>query len=376
MKRSSALTIAMFAAAVSLASLPGRADDRFLPELRIGNENTHIQVYGQFDPALLFVDDGRYTDAYFVDDNNASPRFGIQFETTFENGVTFGANYKAQYDPFSSAIVSQENGGAPDWDRYLTRNAEIHAFGPAGRFWAGQGSMASDYTAEVDLSGTSVAGYSSVGDLAGGQLFRFRGGDLSDHNVGEAFRNYDGLSRKLRFRYDTPELAGFTLSASWGKQVIPKEEGPNVWDAALRYTGEFGALRIAGAAAYGNKGDGLDRYDGSVSALYVPSGISLTVAAAYDEDSSSQNGSYVYGKLGYQRDFFAAGTTAFSVDAYGGNDILLPGTGSTSWGLQAVQDLDYYNAQVYAGYRVYKLTEETAEYDTIRAGMTGILVKF
>jgi hypothetical protein len=48
-----------------------------------------------------------------------------------------------------------------------------------------------------------VAAYSSVSDIAGGHFFRFGAGTLSDTTVGGAFNNFDGLGRKVRFRYDT-----------------------------------------------------------------------------------------------------------------------------------------------------------------------------
>jgi hypothetical protein len=48
-------------------------------------------------------------------------------------------------------------------------------------------------------------------------------------------------------RYDSPELHGFTLSASWGED--------DVWDAALTYKQEFGDFSILARAGYGASND-------------------------------------------------------------------------------------------------------------------------
>ena len=218
--------------------------------------------------------------------------------------------------------MNQLNRGEPDWGRFLLRKAEGYLNSQQfGVLWLGQGSMASDGTAEVDLSGTDVIGYSNVSDLAGGQLFAFadRNG-LSAVNVGSVFSNLDGLSRKLRVRYDTPSFAGFTLSSSYGTQVVPEPTEIDVWDVALRYAGEFGGFKMASAVAYSDTGSA-NRYDGSLSVLFVPTGISVTAAGGYDDGLDSPGGRYLYGKLGYQRQFLEQGVTAISIDAYTGDDI-------------------------------------------------------
>lgn len=43
-------------------------------------------------------------------------------------------------------------------------------------------------------------------------------------------------------RYDTPTIAGFTASASWGED--------DMWEAALRYAGEFGGFKVLAGVGY------------------------------------------------------------------------------------------------------------------------------
>ncbi len=75
-----------------------------------------------------------------------------------------------------------------------------------GKFWVGQGAMASDGASGVDLSGTNVIASSAVADSAGGQLLRARNGRLVLSSIDNVFSVDNGLKRKVRFRYDTVDL--------------------------------------------------------------------------------------------------------------------------------------------------------------------------
>ena len=138
---------------VALPAGSAVAAETWLPPLRVGDDNTWVQLYGQLDPGFLVVDDGHSTLGYGpVDNGNASTRFGVRMYVGIASGTYLGANYEAQYDPYSTNYVNQLNRGEPDWDRYLTRKAEAYLNSQQfGVLWVGQGSMASDGTAEVDL---------------------------------------------------------------------------------------------------------------------------------------------------------------------------------------------------------------------------------
>jgi hypothetical protein len=111
----------------------------------------------------------------------------------------------------------------------------------AGRVTVGYGDTASNSTSEVDLSGTTVIGFSEVEDLAGGILFRDKNGELSDTTIGNVFDNLDGLGRDDRIRYDSPSFTGVKFSTS--------AVADNRWDAAIRYGGDFGPVKTAAAIA-------------------------------------------------------------------------------------------------------------------------------
>ena len=369
-----------FAVLVVLAfviALPAAADETAIPKLRIGDDERYFEFYGQINKGLLVFDDGGSTLGYFpVDNGNSSSRVGIRLYGAISEGWSLGGNLEWEWNPYSTTNVNQLNRDDFDWETDLLRKAEAYLTSDTlGKLWLGQGSMASDSTAEVDLSGTSVVGYSLVSDMAGGPFFRMDDGLLSTLHVKDAFTNFDGLGRKLRVRYDTPSFAGFSLATSVGTQVVPTETNVTVWDIAARYENTFDDFKVAGAIAYSEPGDDQQLFDGSVSVLHEPTGISLTVAAAYS-DEETVDGRYGYVKLGYQADFFEVGKTAFAVDAYYGEDIAAGGSDSTSFGAQFVQNLDYLQTELYLGVRSYSYDETVTAFDDSVAVLTGARVKF
>lgn len=354
-----------------------KTPERWIPKLRVGDDNAYLEFYGQINKGLLIHDDGGTTENYFpVDNGNSSSRAGFRIYSLMENDWSFGANLEWEWNPYSTTNVNQLNENHFDWGTDLLRKAEIYLDSKDyGKFWLGQGSMASDSTAEVDLSGTTVVGYSLISDMAGGPFFRNDDGTLSTVHVKDAFTNYDGLSRKFRARYDTPSFGGFSLATSVGTQVVPEETDVTVWDMAVRYDETYDAFKVGAAVAFSRPGDGNSIYDGSVSVLHLDTGLSLTLAAGYS-DKQTVDGHYGYVKVGYQADIFDVGKTAFSVDAYFGKDIAGRGSNSDSFGAQVVQNLDYLQTELYLGARTYSLDKETADLQDSFAVLGGARIKF
>ena len=106
-------------------------------------------------------------------------------------GWSLGGNLEWEWSLYSTNNVNQLNRDDFDWEADLLRKAEIYLESEQyGKLWLGQGSMASDTTAEVDFSGTTVVGYSLVADMAGGPFFRLCDGALSSVHVKDAFTNF------------------------------------------------------------------------------------------------------------------------------------------------------------------------------------------
>jgi len=268
-----------------------------------------------------------------------------------------------------------------DWDTGLLRKAEAYFDTSAhGKFWFGQGSMASDGTTEVDLSGTAVIGYASVADSAAGQFYRLDDGTLSDIFVGITFSDLDGLGRRLRVRYDSPSFNGFVLGTSVGQVVVPFRIGGTGWDVSLKYSNDktdyMADYKVAAAITYADPGgDSEGLVGGSASVLHMPSGWSLTVAGGY-EALVERNLHFLYAKLGHQADYFDVGNTAYSIDTYFGDNIATQQSESVSVGGQLVQLVDAWRSEFYLGIRSYIYEDAAAEYDRGFSMLTGARVKF
>lgn len=181
---------------------------------------------GQINRGILFYDDGVETGSISVDNDNSSTRLRARLEYDFGD-YTVGWFTEYEFEFSSTAAVNQLNtdiSSSVSNERFF----EAYVQSPYGRFTYGQGDAASNSTSEVDLSGTSVVGYSGVADFAGGLLFRNPDGSLSSLRIGSLFSNLDGNSRIERFRYDSPTFGGgLVASVSFG------ESSRN--DLALRY---------------------------------------------------------------------------------------------------------------------------------------------
>ncbi len=337
---------------------------------RSGNDKVQLTVSGQVNRALLFSDDGGRRDLFFVDNDNSSTRVRLVGRVRASEELTVGTLFEVEFQSNPSNLVNQDNErgvGSGDFDeRHLDLFVDHARY---GRLSLGQGDTASNGASEVDLSGTSVVGYSSVGDMAGGILFVDDDTGRTAIRVGAAFSNLDGLSRDDRIRYDTPGFAGFTASAS----AIADER----WDVALRYSREYGDTKLAAAVAYSDAPGAQERIDGSVSVLFG-NGINLTAAAGRDDPDQAgrDDPTFLYAKIGYLMEMFEIGRTALAVDVYSGRDIAADGDDSLSIGAFAVQNLDAFATQLYLGYRYYELDRDGLDLDPINAVMTGARVKF
>jgi predicted porin len=333
-----------------------------------GNDQIRVSISGQVNRAVLVSEDGDQTKLFFVDNDNSSSRVHIEGEGEINEDLSAGAVLEVELQSNSTQQVSQDDestGSATFQDRRVEVYFDSDRF---GRLWLGQGHTASDNTAEVDLSGTAVVGTSDLPDFAGGLEF-VDDGELSDVSIGDAYNNFDGLSRDDRLRYDTPSFGGFKLSAS--------AVSDSNFDVAGFYASAFGGTKVAGAAAFASNAGDFQQVDGSASML-LAGGFNVTAAAGWRDfdDGDRDAGRYVYGKLGYLFEAFAIGATALAVDAYYGEDVGAEGDEATMVGLLAVQTVDPIATDLYFGYRHFDLSRDGADFDPINAVLSGARVKF
>lgn len=341
-----------------------------------GKTGVRVSLSGQVNRGVLFTDDGDRTDAFFVDNDNSSTRIRILGEADYDEMTRIGTNIEVQFESNSTADVSQRNKRNVGNDNFTQRKLELYVDNKQfGRITLGQGDTASNTTSEQDLSGTTVIGYSGVTDFAGGLFLRdSKTNQLSNLRINNVTSNLDGLSRDDRIRYDSPKFNGFSLATS----AVADDR----YDVALFYGDRLGDFELRGAAAYASASasgtaNAFDIVNGSVSALHVPSGVSLTFAAGMrDTDNQDNDASFYYGKLGYQTNFFDFGKTAVSADLYYGEEFVTADDETFSVGLQLVQNIAKAGTELYGGFRLYDYDDAATDYDSLYGVMVGARVKF
>jgi hypothetical protein len=339
-------------------------------------------ISGQINRAILWGDNGDGNDTKFVDNENSSTRFRFTGSNEFDEVWKVGIVWEVQMESNSSIDEEMdigENGDVGDIT-FTERKMEFYVGNNSlGKLWLGQGDTASNGTAEVDLSGTDVVAYSSISDVAGGFSFRDSNGDIiltadgSTTFIGDAFSNFDGLSRRDRIRYDTPKFWGFYASTSY--------MNGQTYDFALRSAHQWDSFgKLAAAVGYvpgENNRDPYNQVSGSISFLHN-SGINLTFShGRRDFDGGGRNtATNYYGKVGYQ-----IGKWAFSVDGTQSNRVAQNGDEATSFGGAVVWNI-WESVQFYGCYRWHELDQDNSnplndgDPEDISAVMIGGRVKF
>jgi Gram-negative porin len=331
-----------------------------------------VRFYGQFSPSFLSFDDGEVSTDNLVDNANSNTRLGFVIEQpawggnlvmTFETALGFVQ---------SSEVSQTETPSALEWQRTDLRKFEAAYSGEFGKFTFGQGSMATDGVATLDVSGTSLVGSVTVSDVAGAFAFREDSGDLSDVTISDAYKDFDG-SRRFRVRYDTPEYAGFSVAVAYGRNILSEDDDKDYYDVGLVWSGTAGDFELSAAAGYAwEEGDTTnERYAGSFSLLHAPTGLNLSLSAGGDPDG----GSYGYAKAGWKGDLIAPGPSAFSIDYYDGSDLAEDDSSSSAFGLSAVQTFTDMDLEVYLGYRAYSYDDATS-YQDADSYLLGARYKF
>ena len=321
-------------------------------------------ISGQINRATLYADDGDKGHWFFVDNDNSSTRFRFTGSNEFDAGWKVGIVWEVQFESNSSSAVSMDSRNTElGGDSFTERKIEFWVE-KWGRLWVGQGDMASNGTSEVDLSGTTVAAYSSVVDIGGSFEFKDDGDEIGV-TVSNSRTNFDGLSRRDRMRYDTPKWAGFYASGSVGQG--------DIWDVAARYAGDFGWAKLAAAAAWSDGGTRFD-FDDQVStsaSLLFDFGLNLTASYAI-RDTVNKDPWNIFGKVGYK--FLEK--HAASIQWSRTENLSLKDDEGDTFGLAYVFS-PWKSIEFYGTYYLHMLErDDLDDPDDINIGMVGGRVKF
>ncbi|GAB5436735.1 porin [Falsiruegeria mediterranea] len=349
-------------------------------ELRYENGNGGwVQLYGQFNPAITSVDDGQQSETNVTDSSISNSRIGVR------GGQEFGANtftfrFETGLSLPGSADIDQFGRNTSGWSREDIRHIDFALSGNYGKFSAGQGSMASDGAAGVDLSYVGTVLNSATTDYNDSFLFRDTAGALSGPTVGDTVSDLDG-PRRTRLRYDTPEFNGFSAAIAYGQNTLSRTDDDDYYDIALNYANDFGAAEFQATIAHlvRDRANGAKRSDtvGSAS-VKLQNGLSFTMAAGNrsDDAAGATDPSYVYGKIAYEQDWFSIGTTGIGIHYKDGSDFDTNGSKTKVIGIGVAQRVDPINADVYFGYQQHEHDAVAANYQDNTSMILGARWKF
>lgn len=333
-----------------------------------------FDVYGQVNFGLFSTDDGFQSENYFSDNDNSNTRFGLNWRHDFDGGRLMRFNFETGLGlDGSSSVTIEDTDLAFDYDRQELRKFEfIYTTPDIGTVNLGQGSMATDGVAEADFSGTSVIAYSGIADLAGSIEFRNAAGMGAGIDIADVFKSFDG-SRRFRLRYDTPSWSGFVFSIAGGNEVLNEDDENEYYDISGKYATGYGDVKVDARLGYSWVSGGEELLSGSAAVFHVPTGLNFALSSGAQQKG---NDSYVYGKFGWEQDWFAVGSTSLSIDFFDGNDYAADGSESKSVGIAVVQAVNHYNIEFYTAWRRHEFSKPDTTYSDIDVFALGARWKF
>ncbi len=358
--------------------------------LSSGKSQVKLALSGQVSRVTFVADDGTESDVFHSDNEASSTRWRLVGSSKLTDDVSMGLKYEADIGQTNNSsgvsigagTTSAESSTGTSIDH---RKLEVYVDSKKmGRLYMGKGDTPANNIAQIDLSGTSLAEYSGLGDIGGGLDFRTKGSVTADgprvsggsDALGSGvYSQFDGLSRRNRFEYNTPTIAGF-------KAGISTMQG-DAWDVSLRYSAMFKdiGLKASAGIAYWDHGERSDAFDdglaGSVSVLHN-TGLNLTVSSGRLDRVATTIDDPVgwFVKPGWQLKLVPWGKTNVSFHVASTDDLQAQGDDFSSWGLAAVQNIDKAAAEVFAFYRQFDLDRTGSNFEEIDLGGIGVRMKF
>jgi hypothetical protein len=235
------------------ADLEERIAELEATTVRKGNRKVSLTVSGHINEAVIFWDDGVEKNAYVSTNESSRTRFRFLGTAKIDAAWTAGYLLEIGVRGNRSDRVDQntDSVSAPDKGLDVRHSAWWLQHKDLGKIWLGQTSQTSDNITEIDLAATGHFNLQEF-DYLGNFKVRNQGtgnlGSIAYRNLANSLGNPGEGTRFNVIKYETPTLAGFVGSASWGED--------KVWDVALRYAGEFSGVKLAAGIAYTQWTDG------------------------------------------------------------------------------------------------------------------------
>lgn len=316
-------------------------------------EDLGFKFYGQINQAYTNYDDGQTSRGFFTVDNSTNEDnsfVGIRGGKVTDNGSILAGRFELRMTDRRSDTTSIQNpaGGGFSIDKQDIMRAEIgYATDGYGTIFFGQGDMSGNLWSP-DYSGTTVISRQNLGEIAGGMRLLYPDGTVSDRTINESVGSYDS-GRRFRLRYDTPNMAGFTASASVGREVLISNDNETYVDLVGKYESENRYSKYGMSVSIIGEGD--DVYAGSVAISYLhkPTGLNFTYAGG----NSTDHRHYYMLKAGIIQNLFSFGSTALAFEWYNNGNWAAEGAEDEIFGVSLVQRVDSQNLEIYAAMRSY-----------------------
>ena len=243
---------------------------------RKGNRKVSLEISGQVNEAIMFWDDGFESNVYQVTNDNARTRFRVKGDAKIVDGWKAGYMIELGARGANSKRTTQDNPKGDGAGLLDVRHSYWFIDSKQmGRLSVGLTGGAAESVTEINLSQTgSIARYSDQEDSGLGFFLRDSAGGTSALTWRRLIRDtgdQPGEGRRYNLvKYDTPTLAGFKATASWGDD--------DVWEIGARYEGELAGFKLGAGIAYGESTDNQS-----------PQGIACIVGGSQTEASGSDS---------------------------------------------------------------------------------------
>jgi hypothetical protein len=405
------------------ADLEERVAELEATTARKGNRRVSLTISGAVQTSVMYWDNGNNgpathndSDVYIVDQ---VPGTFVQFAGSAAINPNLSAGFQivlAINSQSRSHQVSDGNDDAGDAQITSTGNDISTVLTVAnwyldhkqlGRLTVGRANMATSGLTTIDLGGAGVIANANIGwwnnnfAVFGGGTGLTWGNMMGTLQVAGA-----STARGNIVHYTSPTFAGFSVQASAGEN--------NVWDAALRYAGEFSGFRLAAGIGYISNSTGTNeivqdlpvnagieeptQIKGSASILHVASGLYLTGAYVNQENNNGlRDTTLYYVQGGIAKNWTGLGNTVLygeyaNVDD-GGQSVFRNSSGAPDisvlslvntevdmWGLGVVQHIDAAAMELYLSYRNYSgeisAGGQSASTDDMNIVLGGARIRF
>ncbi len=352
---------------------------------RKGNRKVSLTISGYVTQQIMVWDDGTDSDAYVgtaLDDLTSRLTFAGSAKINSEWSAGYSIYFSIETDNLFQVTQNDDDGGGGveiENNLFWIKSEQL------GKISLGRMNHATDNIPITDLSGLGSIFAANVVIFDGASFFlRANGANLTTGGADPTNLNWSTIShchavnagifgdcsgdRTDSVRYDSPTIAGFVFSASWGED--------DLYDVALRYAGEFGDIKVAAAFGYtvrsGDSGVGTaginnqarsELVQGAISIMHTPTGLFVSANGMIDQlDIAGQpDAENFWVKAGIRQRWNSLGATVLYGEYAVGDDQyangatlagdLITATEFTRYGLGIVQEIDAASMSIWAKWR-------------------------